>query len=244
MGHLCGVDDIGLTRVLRVQQLKFILTKAGLVTFGDLQPNLGFSHTPLTLSDVSNNIVTASTLSNAVRPPPPTLPVIPPLDPPLDATPVTIDDTPIPTFDMFFNLDEDMDGEHDGDFLPTSSPKHDSSGESDFEEAIPTPSTSRKRKGKRKARFDEEEEEDDDFVDPEVEDENLFLPIEDVPIPEDLKQDAMRSLGVDNQAQLVNLINKMVHAGQEGMTPETVEKLKVLLTLVGPQGNGRGRRGI
>jgi len=77
-------------------------------------------------------------------------------------------------------------------------------------------------------------------VDPEVEDEDMFLPIEDVPIPEDLKQDAMRSLGVDNQAQLVNLINKMVNAGQERMTSETVEKLKVLLTLVGPRGGWSG----
>ena len=186
-------------------------------------------------------------------PPAAMLPTILPLSPPLEDTPMTnnideipmtIDDTPIPTFDMFFNLDDDIDGEHDGDFLPTSSPKHDSSGESDVEER--TPSTSRKRKsrkGKRKVEVDDEDEEndeDEEFVDPEVEDEDLFLPIEDVPIPEVLKQDAMKSLGVDDQAQLVNLINKMVNAGQEGMTPETVEKLKVLLRLVGPQGGWSG----
>lgn len=152
---------------------------------------------------------------------------------------MTIDATPIPTFDMFFNLDDDMDGEHDADFLPTSSPKHDSSGESDADEKRSISRKRKSRKGKRKVHV-KEEDEDEDFVDPEVEDEDLFLPIEDVPIPEGLKQDAMRSLGVDNQAQLVNLINKMVNAGQEGMTPETVEKLKVLLRLVGPKGGWSG----
>ena len=168
------------------------------------------------------------------------LPAATPFNPILHETPMTVNDPPVPTFEMFLNLDDDMDGEHDGDFLPTSSPKHDSSGESGTE--TQTPSASRKRKhrrGKRKAKPNEDEE-DDDFVDPEVEDEDLFLPIEDVPIPEDLKKDAMKSLGVDNQAQLVKLVNKMVNAGQAGMTPETVEKLKVLLTLVGPQGGWSG----
>ena len=165
-----------------------------------------------------------------------------PLPPPHFETTDTLYDThesgPDPAFamSMYFNTD-DMDGEDDGDFQPPSSPKRDSGEEG----AGTQPRRRPTRKGKRKMDVEVDEDDEDEFVDDDVEDEDLFLPIEDVPIPppgpvEDLKEDAMRSLGVDNQAQLVNLINKMVTAGQDGMTPEIVDKLKVLLTLVGPQG--------
>jgi hypothetical protein len=228
-------------RTTRVQQLRTMLAGAGSLVPGTLPPSNMFSHMATPLNGMPSDVTLNSAMSTIIPPNLPTLPVIAQLSPPLDQTPMTFDETPIPSFDMFFNLDDDMDGEHDGDFLPTSSPKHDSSGESDFENETPSTSHKRKQKGKRKVQIQQDEDdEDDDFVDPEVEDEDLFLPIEDVPIPEDLKQDAMRSLGVDNQAQLVNLINKMVNAGQERMTSETVEKLKVLLTLVGPRGGWSG----
>ena len=130
-------------------------------------------------------------------------------------------DTTLAPFDMFTFLE--MDGEEDAEFVPPTSP-HESDDEA-----------RRKDKGKKRERGDDED--DDEFVDEEVEDEDLFLPIEDVPIPPaDQMRSAMRSLGVDNQEELAKLINKMVNAGKEGMTSEMVEKLKVLVSLVGPNG--------
>lgn len=140
-------------------------------------------------------------------------------------TPAFSVDESLPPLDMFFNIDNmDMDGEDDGEFLPPSSP----AGESDAE--------GRSRKGKGKKRGGEDDD-DDEFEDDEVEDEDLFLPIEDVPVPPDAQMEsAMRILGVDNQEQLSALVNKMVTAGKDGMTPEMVDKLKVLIGLVGPEG--------
>ena len=134
------------------------------------------------------------------------------------------------SFDMFNFLD--MDGEDDAEFIPPTSPQ-DSDGEEGGEGKQKA-----KMKGKgRKKKGDDDEEEDEEFEDDEVEDEDLFLPIEDVPVPPAAQMEsAMRSLGVDNQDELARLINKMVTAGKEGMTPEMVEKLKVLLSLVGPHG--------
>ena len=159
------------------------------------------------------------------------------------ATYTSMGDSPFPSFDMFFNVD--MDGEDDGDFLPPSSPPNESDTEADG-----TARKKRKGKSKRKGRTEEDEDEDDEFEDDDVEDEDLFEPIEDVPIPPTHQMDsAMRSLGVDNQEQLASLINKMVVAGKEGMTSEMVDKLKVLLSLVGPnaawtEGEGQGERPI
>ena len=242
----------------RVQQLRAVLVTAGSV------PNNGLTgiaaQNPASALPATDSVIAPNATRGIEQSKNPILPVVavPGFDIPLDSTllpnetPFSLEDnayntynSTIPTFDMFFNLDLDMDGEHDADFLPTSSPKHISSGESSEDMAVST-SNHRKRKhrvSRRKARKQRrvEEEEDEEFIDPEVEDEDLFLPIEDVPIPGNLKQDAMRSLGVDNQGQLVKLINKMLNVGQEGMTPETVEKLKVLLTLVGPQGGWSGQ---
>ena len=226
----------------RLEQLKAYLAGAGLRATGTVYPVdvIPAGCGPLNMALPVATLVPQAVFSAATPSLLDLLPPAAPLSSALHDSTMTADAIPVPTFEMFFNLDDDMDGEHDGDFLPTSSPKHDSSGESDIEKQSPLASRKRKsRRGKRRAKMNEDEE-DDDFVDPEEEDENLFLPIEDVPIPEDVKKDAMKSLGVDNQAQLVNLINKMVNAGQEGMTPETVDKLKVLLTLVGPQGGWSG----
>ena len=134
-----------------------------------------------------------------------------------------MDATLVP-FDMFSYLD--MDGEDDAEFLPPTSPRDNSDAEA---------GTQSRAKGKKRGR--EDEDDDDEFEDDDVEDEDLFLPIEDVPVPPAAQmQSAMRSLGVDNQDELARLINKMVTAGKEGMTSEMVDKLKVLLSLVGPNG--------
>ena len=141
------------------------------------------------------------------------------------ATFASYEESPLPPFDMFFNVD--MDGEDDGEFLPPSSPAEMSDTEGG------------KRNGKKgKGKKTQDEDDDDDFEDDDVEDEDLFLPIEDVPVPPAAQMEsAMRSLGVDNQEQLASLINKMVQSGKEGMTSEMVDKLKVLLSLVGPNGS-------
>ena len=161
-------------------------------------------------------------------------------------TPDTMDDpgSSFPPLKMFFNVDFDA-GDDDADFLPPTSPGNESEGEDG-----PSPTSSaidphRGRKGKtkstpgrgRKRRRDNDndhDEDDDFFEDDDVEDEDLFLPIEDVPVPPAAQMDsAMRSLGVDNQEQLASLINQMVTAGKDGMTTEMVDKLKVLVGLVG-----------
>ncbi|ORX33737.1 hypothetical protein BD324DRAFT_638412 [Kockovaella imperatae] len=135
-------------------------------------------------------------------------------------------DTTLNPFDMFSFLD--MDGEDDAEFIPPTSPRDSEDGGGG--------NRTGKDKGKRR-RHGEDEEDDDDFVDDDVEDEDLFLPIEDVPVPPAAQMEsAMRSLGVDSQDDLARLINKMVTAGKEGMTSEMVDKLKVLISLVGPNG--------
>lgn len=166
-------------------------------------------------------------------------------------------DDNLPSFDMFFNMD--MDGEEDGEFLPPSSPQNESDDERPTPSTVqgketPRPTGKNKGKGKGKSKRvrinadgsddeddDDDDDEGDDFVDEDEEDEDLFLPIEDVPVPPDAQVEvAMRSLGVDNQEELARLINKMVVAGKEGMTSEMVDKLKVLLSLVGPNGGWTG----
>ena len=151
------------------------------------------------------------------------------------------DTATLPPFDMFFNVD--MDGEDDGEFLPPTSPVPES--EDDQRQ-----STRKGKQRKTRRRGDDYkdndngnevhadvDDDDEEFVDEDVEDEDLFLPIEDVPIPPAAQMEsAMRSLGVENQEELARLINKMVVAGKEGMTSEMVDKLKVLLSLVGPNG--------
>ena len=236
----------------RVEELQQVITSAGL--------SLPSSVTlPQTMFTPSFNFDMPTPVAEMLPPPPPSTshPVsypsvsalsVPGTVPGTGATEITdtpatytsMGDSPFPSFDMFFNVD--MDGEDDGDFLPPSSPPNESDAEADG-----SARKKRKSKGKRKGKVDDEDDEDDEFEDDDVEDEDLFEPIEDVPIPPTHQMDsAMRSLGVDNQEQLANLINKMVVAGKEGMTSEMVDKLKVLLSLVGPNGSwteGEGQQG-
>lgn len=143
---------------------------------------------------------------------------------------------------MFLNIDDD---ENDGDFLPQSSPRPVSDSEpSDNEAEAEADATgagtgtkrilSRSKKGKRRI-----QEEDEEFVDPEVWDEDLFLPIEDVPIPPPpprLSKDTMQSMGVGSKEELGKAISEMLVAGKEGMTAETLEQMRGLLRLMGKKG--------
>jgi hypothetical protein len=88
-------------------------------------------------------------------------------------------------FDDFFNWDiqpdNDADDQQDADFIPASSPhRSDSEEETDHEGDPSGPRKKRKtkNKGKGKRRDDDEE-----FIDPEVDEEDLFMPITDVAIP-------------------------------------------------------------
>lgn len=151
-------------------------------------------------------------------------------------------------FNMFMNMDN-MDDEADGDFEPETSPHRGSDsegdGEGDDDDDGTTPSSKRSKRDKRRrnrhglsvADADAEHEaNDEDFIDPEMEDEDLFLPIEDVPIPEayeyeyhpptypsqahplghqtsppsDVTGDLMKALKVDTRDQLAAVMQKLV----------------------------------
>nr|XP_019042461.1 hypothetical protein I302_09068 [Kwoniella bestiolae CBS 10118]OCF21391.1 hypothetical protein I302_09068 [Kwoniella bestiolae CBS 10118] len=179
-------------------------------------------------------------------------------------TPMTIDSVSpsdgidLPFHDLFTIDDNDAD---DLDFIPPSSPKRDgedgsdSEGEfSDDDEDINSPfvasTTTKKgnRKGKRKSSKDQtapdlEGETPISTMAEDVE-EDLFLPIEDVPIPprdeedqEKVMKQAMTELHVDTPQQLMGVIKKMVEtAGYGGVTEEQVAMLSKLLALGQAQG--------
>ncbi|KAK8869604.1 hypothetical protein IAR55_000171 [Kwoniella newhampshirensis] len=169
---------------------------------------------------------------------------------PFGDTPGSVDTSTglLPFQDLFTIDDNDAD---DADFVPPSSPKPDSESddsESDEEEAT---SKSRKKKGgtRRASKFQDEDDEDefgngDGAPIAEDEEEDLFLPIEDVPVyprgEEDeqtvIKQ-AMNELHVDTPQELMGVIKKMVEtAGYGGVTEEQVGMLSKLLALGQAQG--------
>ncbi|ORY20598.1 hypothetical protein BCR39DRAFT_562898, partial [Naematelia encephala] len=85
---------------------------------------------------------------------------------------------------------------------------------------------------------DPDPDDDDEFIDPEVWDEDLFMPIEDVPVPplEELADEAMRSMGAKTKDELREVVVKLVNQGREGVTAEQLTQLKGLLTLMGARG--------
>lgn len=157
-------------------------------------------------------------------------------------------------FDDFFNWDilpnDDADDQQDADFVPASSPKRDSDSDDesvDQNQNQNQPNKKRKKgKGKSKARSNRRtggdkdkdtptNEDDDDFIDPEEDEEDLFMPITDVEVPpgqmqlvEKATQDVMSTLGVDSQAQLTGVMQKIVDAG-DGLTGDQLEKMKSVL---------------
>jgi hypothetical protein len=142
-------------------------------------------------------------------------------------------------FDDFFNWDiqpdNDADDQQDADFIPASSPHRSDSEEETDREGDPTGSRKKRKiktkgKGKGKRRDDDEE-----FIDPEVDEEDLFMPITDVEVPpgqmqlvEKATKDVMSTFGVDSQVQLTGVMQKIVDAG-EGLTGEQLEKMKSVL---------------
>ncbi|OCF36627.1 hypothetical protein I316_01879 [Kwoniella heveanensis BCC8398] len=179
-----------------------------------------------------------------------------------------IDDTPMsfdvsPTFDSFNDLftidDNDAD---DGDFIPPSSPKRDSESDdsdADDEDVIVTASAKTKRgkknnnnrsskdaleHGSDNANGNENDADENETPMAEDVEEDLFLPIEDVPVPprdeEDQQQvmkQAMTELHVDTPQELMGVIKKMVEtAGYGGVTEEQVGMLSKLLALGQAQG--------
>lgn len=147
-------------------------------------------------------------------------------------------------FEDFFNWDimpdNDVDDQQDADFVPASSPKRDSDSGSDVETDVGDAGGSRKRrkrkgKSKQKSRNGGRADDDDDFVDPEEDEEDLFMPITDVEVPpgqmqlvEKATQDVMSTFGVDSQVQLTGVMQKIVDAG-DGLTGEQLEKMKSVL---------------
>lgn len=187
---------------------------------------------------------------NSTLAPAPSLPPIPSI-PSVQSTDITgsspaetpsfdIANLDLSAFDHFFNWDNipenDPDEQEDGDFFPASSPKQSDSDASDTEATSQTQSRSKKkRKGKKRSRRGNDDEDDDEFIDPEVDEEDLFLPIKDVAVPpgqmqlvEQATQDVMTTFGVESQGQLTDVMQKMLDAG-EGLTAEQLEKMKSVL---------------
>ena len=197
------------------------------------------STTPASIADTPASVITAAGTEGA-------------FDPSDPAYNTVFDAVPIPSFDMFFNLDpSDMDGEEDGDFLPESSPKLSESEDSgDDDEPGTTPrlpvdgtaaksprsaSGKKRRKHRHKSKGKaKKQEDDDDWVDPDQEDEDLFLPIEDVPVPPVPElEDAnglMKEMGIQSQDQLGNVVRRIIEAaGEKEMNPDILGKLKAVL---------------
>ncbi|OCF71626.1 hypothetical protein I204_07685 [Kwoniella mangroviensis CBS 8886] len=193
-----------------------------------------------------------------------------PIDMPNTSFPIT-EDTPmtinsvspgeeigvdLPFHDLFTIDDNDNDAD-DLDFIPPSSPRKDGDDGSDSEGEFSdedddvnppfantgTKTKSNNKKGKRKSSKDQSAETPISTIAEDVE-EDLFLPIEDVPIPprdeedqEKVMKQAMNELHVDTPQQLMGVIKKMVEtAGYGGVTEEQVAMLSKLLALGQAQG--------
>jgi hypothetical protein len=180
-------------------------------------------------------------------------PTLSPHNPYPGSSPVeTPDGTPfnlgvdLSAFDDFFNWDimpdNEVDDQQDADFVPASSPRRDSDSEQEESDGEGHTRKKQKRSGKGKAKSkpknqskDTPGEDDDEFVDPEVDEEDLFMPITDVEVPpgqmqlvEKAANEVMSTFGVDSQAQLTGVMQKIVDAG-EGLTGEQLEKMKSVL---------------
>ncbi|WVQ98935.1 hypothetical protein IAU59_006067 [Kwoniella sp. CBS 9459] len=172
---------------------------------------------------------------------------------PIDDTPMSLDISHnFDSFNDLFTID-DNDAE-DGDFIPPSSPKRDSESDdsdADEEDVIAQPKSKKGKKNKRSPKDgpesgngnDNEAEENETPMAEDVE-EDLFLPIEDVPVPprdeedqEQVMKQAMTELHVDTPQELMGVIKKMVEtAGYGGVTEEQVGMLSKLLALGQAQG--------
>ena len=105
-------------------------------------------------------------------------------------------------------------------------------------------------------------EDEDEFVDPEMEDEDLFLPIEDVPIPpealavqsaageesqgsaslQDLTRDMMTALNVETKDQLAAVMRKLVESAGDGVGEDVREKLRSVMYLAQANVEPSGQR--
>lgn len=167
------------------------------------------------------------------------------------------DDYDTMSLSAFFNLDALEDDPEDANFEPTSPTKLDSSDdESDFEEEEPARKRARTEAFREAIRHrsasPEKDDEDEDEVEDEetdIEEEDLFLPIEDVPVPpprqpsvDQLYSGAMADLGVRNRRELGVMIGKIAANINRGasnttdLTPEQMDALRRLLKIAQAQG--------
>lgn len=147
-----------------------------------------------------------------------------------------------------FTLDDLGEDANDADFVPPTSPKGESS-DSESEDEAEAEGRGHGKDGTsgrphKRRRVEEErathtpETPDDEEQEAEDEPEDLFLPIEDVPVPEDqLYADAMTALGVSTPAELAVVVSKIVEtASRGGVTSEQVEGLRRLMRLAEARG--------
>jgi hypothetical protein len=208
---------------------------------------------PTPMASASTTLAAAMAPSHLPAISPSNHPTLSPHNPYPGSSPVeTPDGTPfnlgvdLSAFDDFFNWDimpdNEVDDQQDADFVPASSPRRDSDSEEEESDGEGHTRKKQKRSGKGKAKSkpknqskDTPGEDDDEFVDPEVDEEDLFMPITDVEVPpgqmqlvEKAANEVMSTFGVDSQAQLTGVMQKIVDAG-EGLTGEQLEKMKSVL---------------
>lgn len=151
-----------------------------------------------------------------------------------------------------FTLDDLGEDANDGDFVPPTSPKGESSdseseGEGEDEPTPRAPNGGEERPSKRRRteerpthtpKTPETADDDNEVQEADDEPEDLCMPIEDVPVPEDqLYADAMTALGVSTPAELAVVVAKIVEtASRGGVTPEQVEGLRRLMRLAEARG--------
>lgn len=152
-----------------------------------------------------------------------------------------------------FDVDGDDADANDTDFVPPTSPKGGESSDGGEDED--------EDDGEDEDEDDDEEEEDEEDADGEDhhrvqkrrrtapspflpediasdEEEDLFLPITDVPVPvEQLYRDAMEALGVSTEAELTAVVSRIADASARGeVTAEQVEGIRRLMRLAEAQG--------
>ncbi|KAL1411088.1 hypothetical protein Q8F55_002038 [Vanrija albida] len=151
------------------------------------------------------------------------------------------DDLDALSISALFNIEDWGGDDNDDEFVPPSSPPKED--DSDFEEETPGVRHKRRRLHDERADNEDDDDNDDDDDDDmniaEDEEEDLFQPIEDVPVPmEQLYQDAMDALGVSSRAELATVVAKIVETANKsgGPTTEQVEGLRRLALLAEAQG--------
>jgi uncharacterized membrane protein YgcG len=155
------------------------------------------------------------------------------------------DDYDTMSLSAFFNLDALEDDPNDANFEPTS--KHDSEDESEDEEDDDDEEDEEgdgEEEGEEEERPRKRVRTSPDEGTPEEEEEDLFLPIEDVPVPpvqplDGLYAQTMESLGVSSRSELNTIVTQLFTAANAGaFSAAEMDVLRSLIKVMEEQGLG------